>query len=126
MPPQFRTSGYHPLRKLKVILSGLHFAVLSDFSVAYKVVLSIPLFGLSFLVQKWVDVALILLATGVMLITELLNSAIEVLCDFVEQQENHQIRVIKDIAAAAAGVSIFVWAVVLILESYHLWGALQG
>jgi diacylglycerol kinase (ATP) len=108
MPPQFRTSGYHPLRKLKVILSGLHFAVISDFSVAYKVVLSIPLLGVAFWVQRWVDVTLILLATGVMLVAELLNSAIEVLCDFVEQQENHQIRIIKDIAAAAAGVSIFV------------------
>jgi hypothetical protein len=34
-------SGYHPFRKLKVCLSGLRYAVLYDFSVAYKVILSV-------------------------------------------------------------------------------------
>lgn len=32
--------GYHPLHKLRVILNGLRYAVLHDFSVLYKVVLS--------------------------------------------------------------------------------------
>ena len=32
--------GYHPLRKLRVVLSGLRYAALYDFSVAYKLVLS--------------------------------------------------------------------------------------
>ena len=40
MSNKFRTRGYHPIRKLKVILSGLHVAVVTDFSVAYKVILS--------------------------------------------------------------------------------------
>jgi diacylglycerol kinase len=113
-------SNYDPIRKLKVIFSGLHFAV-SDFSVAYKLVLSVPVFILSFIVQQWVDVTLILLATGMMLVSELFNSAIEILCDFVQPKEDIRIGIIKDIAAAAAGVSIFAWAAALILESYHLW-----
>lgn len=33
-------AGYHPLRKIKVVLAGLRFAILYDFSVAYKMVLS--------------------------------------------------------------------------------------
>lgn len=32
--------GYHPIRKLRVIWSGLRSAALYDFSVAYKLVLS--------------------------------------------------------------------------------------
>jgi diacylglycerol kinase len=56
---------------------------------------------------------------GVMLIAELFNSAIEVLCDFVEPQQNDRIRVTKDIAAAA-GLSILVWAAILIIESIRL------
>ncbi|MFM7886208.1 MAG: diacylglycerol kinase [Pseudanabaena sp.] len=112
--------NYNPIRKLKVILSGLHFAV-SDFSVAYKLVLSVPVFILSFIVQQWVDVTVILLATGMMLVSELFNSAIEILCDFVQPQEHKRIGMIKDVAAAAAGTSIFVWAATLILESNHLW-----
>jgi diacylglycerol kinase len=113
-------SKYDPIKKLKVIFSGLHFAV-SDFSVAYKLVLSVPVLILSFIVQKWVDVTLILLATGMMLVSELFNSAIEILCDFVQPSEDMRIGIIKDIAASAAGISIFVWAATLILELNHLW-----
>lgn len=112
---------YHPIHKLKIILKGLHIAVISDFSVAYKLVLSVPTLVLTVVFHQWIDVTLVLLATGVMLVAELFNSAIEGLCDFVEQQDNFQIGAIKDIAAAAAGISIFVWAATLILEGSHLW-----
>jgi len=120
------TNGYHPIGKLKVILAGLHVAVISDFSVAYKLVLSIPVLVVSFVFQKWVDVNLILLATGMVLVAELFNSAIEILCDFMEQREDNRIRDIKDIAAAAAGISIFVWATILIIEIAHIWSLVKG
>ncbi|MEH2287802.1 diacylglycerol kinase [Nostoc sp.] len=120
-----RIPGYHPIRKLKIILTGLYVAVISDFSVAYKLVLSVPVLGFSFIFRQWVDVTLILLATGMMLVAELFNSAIEILCDFVEEREDNRIGMIKDIAAAAAGISIFVWAVTLILEASHFWQLLK-
>jgi diacylglycerol kinase len=120
MTNKFRPPGYHPIRKLKVIFAGLHVAVVTDFSVAYKVILSIPILGAAFIFRRWVDVGLILLAMGLVLIAELFNSAIEVLCDFVEPQHNDRIRIIKDIAAAAAGISILVWAVILTLEVIRL------
>jgi diacylglycerol kinase (ATP) len=120
MSNKFRSPSYHPIQKLKVILAGLHVAVVTDFSVAYKVILSAPVLGGAFLFRQWVDVGLILLAMGLMLISELFNSAIEVLCDFVEPQQNDRIRVSKDIAAAAAGLSILVWATILIIESIRL------
>jgi diacylglycerol kinase len=120
MTHKFRTSGYNPIRKLKVILSGLHIAVVTDFSVAYKVFLSVPILGMAFFFRQWVDASIILLAMGLMLISELFNSAIEVLCDFVEPQQNERIRVTKDIAAAATGLSIFVWAAILAIEIIHL------
>ena len=125
MSNKFRTQGYSPLRKLKVIFAGLHVAVITDFSVAYKVILSVPILGAGFLFRQWVDVGLILLAMGLVLVAELFNSAIEVLCDFVEEQHNDKIRVIKDIAAAAAGISISVWAAILMIESIRLF-QLQG
>jgi diacylglycerol kinase (ATP) len=120
MTNKFRTPGYHPIRKLKVIISGLYVAVVTDFSVAYKVILSVPFLVGCFLLRQWVDISLILLAMGLMLISELFNSAIEVLCDFVEPHKNDRIRVTKDIAAAAAGFSILVWAAILIIETIHL------
>ena len=104
---------YHPLRKLRVILAGLRYAVLHDFSVLYKLVLSALVLALALWLQAWVDAAAILLATGVVLAAELFNTAIEALCDFVETRHNEKIRIVKDIAAAATGVAILVWWIVL-------------
>ncbi|DAB38426.1 MAG TPA: diacylglycerol kinase [Sulfuricurvum kujiense] len=108
--------GYHPLRKFKIILSGLRFAVIYDFSVLYKIILSVLLLIPVILYKEWVDASLIILATGVMIAGELFNTAIEAVCDFMETRCNEKIRIIKDIAAAAAGITIFTWIVVLLIE----------
>lgn len=113
-------AGYHPLRKIKIVLSGLRFAVLYDFSVAYKMVLSAIVLALALIFQRWVDFELILLATGLVLMAELFNSAIEAICDFLEDRENEKIRAIKDIAAAAVGISIAVWLTVIVSDLARL------
>ena len=120
MSRKYSTSGYHPIKKIKVVLKGLNSAVITDFSVAYKLALSIPTLIIAGMLYRWVDLTIILLATGMMLLAELFNSAIEILCDFVEPQHNPQIGTIKDIAAAAAGIAIFVWAAILIIEGIQL------
>jgi len=113
--------GYHPLRKLRTVFSGLRYAVVYDFSVAYKLVLSALVLAAAFALRAWVDLLLILVVTALVLVAEILNSAIEALCDFVETRHNEKIKVIKDIAAAAVGISIFVWFVVLIVEASRFW-----
>ena len=121
MSRKYSTPGYDPVKKIKVVLKGLKVAVITDFSVAYKLVLSIPILLVAGMFYRWVDLSIILLATGMMLLAELFNSAIEILCDFVEPQQNPQIGAIKDIAAAAAGIAIFVWAAILVIEAIQLW-----
>jgi diacylglycerol kinase (ATP) len=118
-------AGYHPLRKLRTVLSGLRYAVAYDFSVAYKLVLSVVVLALTFALRAWVDVLLVLLATGLVLVAEMFNSAIEALCDFVEERHNEKIKVIKDIAAAAVGVTILMWVVVLAFELVEVAAALD-
>lgn len=113
-------TGYHPMRKIKVVLSGLRFAVLYDFSVAYKMVLSVVILVLALVFEQWVDFEMIMLATGLVLVAELFNSAIEAVCDFLETRENEKIRAIKDIAAAAVGISIVIWLTVIISDVSHL------
>jgi len=108
--------GYHPFRKFKIILSGLRFAVIYDFSVMYKIVISILILIPVFIFNAWIDASLIILATGVMLSAEIFNTAIEAICDFMETRSNEKIGIIKDIAAAATGIAIFVWILVLCLE----------
>ena len=118
--------GYHPLRKIRTVLSGLRYAVLHDFSVAYKLILSVLVLAAAFAFRQWLDALLVLVATALVLAAELLNSAVEAVCDFLETRENARIRVIKDIAAAAAGLTILVWAVVLAVEFGRLWPRLTG
>lgn len=117
--------GYHPLRKLRTVFCGLRYAVIYDFSVAYKLVLSALVLAAAFALRAWVDLLLILVVTALVLIVEILNSAIEALCDFVETRHNEKIKVIKDIAAAAVGISIFVWLVVLAIETSRFWQAMS-
>lgn len=118
--------GYHPIKKIKIVLSGLRYAVLADFSVMYKVVLSVIVLVVSAYLHAWVDAALIILATGVTLVAELFNTAIEALCDFVETRHNEKIGIIKDIAAAAAGIAVLAWAIVLGAGLLSIWYRIVG
>lgn len=119
-------SGYRPIKKIKVVLSGLRFAVLHDFSVMYKLALSVFVVVPTFFFSSYVDVAVIMLATGVMLAAEMFNTAIEAICDFMMTDYDEKIGIIKDIAAAATGITIFVWVVVLAIELYRLFQAISN
>lgn len=116
------TPGYHPMRKMRTVVSGLRYAALYDFSVAYKLLLSGVLLIATFVLREWVDFLLIALVTGLVLVAEMFNSAIEALCDFVEDSHNEKIKVIKDIAAAAVGITILMWFLVLVVEMARLFG----
>ena len=113
-------AGFNPIRKFRIILSGLNYAVRYDFSVAYKVVLSVIILSIFFFLRQWIDFLFLAAATVMMLHAELFNSAIEAVCDLVTTEENYKVKVIKDIAAAAAGLNILLWLVVLGFETYRV------
>ena len=114
--------GWHPLRKIRTVFSGLRYAVVYDWSVAYKLILSVVVLACAFALRAWVDLLLILTVTAFVVVAEIFNSAIEALCDFVETRHNEKIKVIKDIAAAGVGIAIFVWIVVLGIEFWRYAG----
>ena len=108
--------GFRPIRKMRVALAGLRYAVLYDFAVSYKLVLSVLILIGCFYYRQWLDFGMVLMVTGFMLVSEMFNTTIEALCDFVEPAHNDKIGIIKDIAAAATSVSILVWFVVIAIE----------
>ncbi len=112
--------GYRPVRKFLVILNGLKFSVLHDYSVAYKVVLSVITMLTSYYFKQWIDLMAVLIVTGMMMVSELFNSSIEAICDFLVTEENEKIGIIKDISAAATGIAILVWLLVMLYEYYHI------
>lgn len=113
-------SGFNPFKKTLVALRGIYYAVIMDFSVAYKLILSIILLAVFFYYRQWLDFGLVLAVTGLMIVSEIFNTAIEALCDFVEQNRNEKIGVIKDISAGAVGISIFIWIVIVVIEVYRV------
>ena len=117
--------GYHPLRKIRTVFSGLRYAVLYDWSVTYKLILSAVVLVLAFVFRQWLDVLLILLATAFVIAAEIFNSAIEAICDFMETRENPKIKVIKDMAAAAVGIAMLVWMVIIGSELIEVFNALS-
>lgn len=118
--------GYHPLRKIRTVFSGLRYAVLYDWSVTYKLILSAVVLVLAFVFRQWLDVLLILLATAFVIAAEIFNSAIEAICDFMETRENPKIKVIKDMAAAAVGIAMLVWLVIIGSELIEVFNALSA
>jgi len=116
--------GYHPLRKLRTIGSGLRYAVIYDFSVAWKLAFSLCVLIAALFARAWVDALLIVVVTALVLVAEIMNSAIEALCDFVETRHNEKIGIIKDIAAAGVGIAMFAWLLVLGFEVEEMLRAL--
>jgi len=108
--------GYHPLRKIRTIFSGLRYAVVYDFSVAWKLLVSLLVLVAALIARNWVDAMLIIVVTALVLVAEIMNSAIEALCDFIETRHNDKIGIIKDIAAASVGVAMLAWLLVLGFE----------
>ncbi len=109
--------GFNPIRKIRVAMRGAHYAVIFDFAVAYKIVLSLFILAVCLYYRQWLDFSLVLVSTALMLVAEMFNTTIEALCDFIEPNENEKIGIVKDISASAVGISILVWFVVVIIES---------
>ena len=108
-----------PGRKARVILLGLWRAA-HDFNVAYKMVVSAVVLVLAAVAWKWLDLAVIGAATGLLLVSELFNTAVEQLCDFVQPDYDERIGAVKDVAAAAAGTGMVAWLAVVAIEAVRL------
>jgi diacylglycerol kinase len=107
-----------------VILAGLRYTVLTDFTVMYKLVLSAVVLAGCFFLRDWVDALLIIVVTAMVLSAEIMNSAIEAICDFIEPNINPRIKIIKDVSAAGVGVAISAWLIVVAWEAIQLAHAL--
>jgi diacylglycerol kinase (ATP) len=113
-------------RKLRIFFAGLKFAIQHDRSVALQMIVSLIVLAISFGLREWFDFVFILVITGYMLITEIFNSAIEAICDYVQPEHDPRIGAIKDVAAAAVGLSVLIWVGALLFEVVRIVTLLQG
>lgn len=88
-------------RRFRHALSGLGVALLRPEILGHVLVaLLVALLGLALCLSRtaW---ALVALATGLVLVTETLNTALEDVVDAVSRRRNARLRRVKDVAAAA-------------------------
>ncbi len=78
-----------------------------NFKIHCLAVILIVVLGLAVSLST-IEWSLIAIAIGLVMVTELLNTAIEALVDFVSPQQHPKAGVIKDVAAAAVLVSAIV------------------
>lgn len=109
-----------PFKKFRVFISGLKLAIQKDKSVATQIIISLVVLSTCFWLREWLDFILILIVTGYMVIAELFNTALEWLCDYLQPNHDPRIGMIKDVAAAAVGLSIVIWLITLIFEISRL------
>ncbi|MDQ6878264.1 MAG: diacylglycerol kinase family protein [Candidatus Dormibacteraeota bacterium] len=73
-----------------------------------------------------VEIALLVLSGTLLLAIETLNTAIEMLCDFVQPQHDPRIGKVKDVAAGATAVTEIGAAImVAVLFWPHIWAAIR-
>jgi diacylglycerol kinase len=72
------------------------------------------------------EIALLVLSGTLLLAVETLNTAIEMLCDFVQPERDPKIGKIKDVAAGATAVTeIGAAIIVVILLGPHVWAVVH-
>jgi diacylglycerol kinase (ATP) len=118
-------SGYHPLRKIRTALGGVSHAVFRDFSVRYKLAISVAFLVIAGVFETLFHFLFVLAVTGLMLVAEILNTAVEALCDYVQPNYDDRIKHIKDMAAGATFIAIFIWYAVLGVVLYELLAATE-
>jgi diacylglycerol kinase (ATP) len=73
-----------------------------------------------------IEIALLVLSGTLLLAIETLNTAIEMLCDFVQPKLDPRIGKVKDVSAGATAVTeIGAAIIVAVLLWPHIWGALH-
>jgi diacylglycerol kinase len=73
-----------------------------------------------------VEIALLVLVGTLLLAVETINTAIEMLCDYVQPQRDPKIGKIKDVAAGATAVTEIGAAIVVVVLLWpHVWAAIH-
>lgn len=99
-----------------VACNGLWFVFKNEvhFKIHIIVFILVVLLGLYFRIEKW-EWAIVLLCSLLIFICEIINTAMERLCDYIQPGNDERIGLIKDIAASAVFVSAVIVSVIGII-----------
>ncbi len=108
------------IKSFSCAFSGIFRAFLSEYNFRIMVFLvflsAIIVYIFEF--EFW-KIIILLMAGAVMLIVELVNSAIEKFLDLISKHHNDDIKYIKDVMAGAALVASLLWLLVFLLIIFY-------
>jgi len=122
-----RTGSWNVVRSAYHAFSGLMWVAprTPSLRLGILVVIALAAFGV-LLRMSGVEIALLVLVGVLLLAVETLNTAIEMLCDFVEPQHDPKIGKIKDVAAGATAVTEIGAAILVVVVLWpHAWAAIH-
>ena len=122
-----RSGSWNVVRSAYHAFSGLMWVAPRTPSLRLGIVVVIALATFGVLLRlSGVEIAMLVLVGTLLLAVETLNTAIEMLCDFVQPEHDPKIGKIKDVAAGATAVTeIGAAIVVAVLLWPHLWAVLH-
>lgn len=104
------------IQKFKHAYDGLKDVLSRDTSVQLQFILGlIALIFFAFFKLSITDWVLVLLAIGLVISSEIVNSTIELLTDYIQPEKHPMIKRIKDMSAAAVLISAMIALVVALL-----------
>lgn len=110
------------IKSLKYALKGVWLLMTTEHSIMVQLAIAV----LMTIVGWWLDISKIewifqILAIGLVLVAESLNTAVEKLCDFVRPEHDSKIGFIKDIAAGAvsfAAITAIIIGLIIYLPKF--------
>jgi diacylglycerol kinase len=105
---------------MRTAVSGIVQAVLLDFSAQDELLVWLAFLVLVAWYESPCHFVLVLNVTALMMIAEIFNTVIEELCEYGQPDYDEYIGRIKDMAAAAAWISVTIWLGMLVFSGYEL------
>lgn len=109
------------VEKYQLWVEGLQYAFSRDKNLFIQTsVVILLLLGLEIFLESWALIKQTILFGTFVIILELINTAIELICDFMEPQWNINIKRIKDIGSSIVALAIIVTLTITIIDIWIL------
>ncbi len=107
------------IKSLGFAISGLKFALITESNLKIQTAIGVLVIMLGIYVglERW-EWSIIFICTAFVLVCELINTALENLCDHVTAKPDRQIKIVKDVSAAAvllASISAAITGLIIFL-----------
>lgn len=93
----------------KYAINGLVILFTTETNAIIHIIIAVLVLFISFLVKitsfEWI---LVLFSIGFVIVTETINTVIEKICNLISLEKNENIKIIKDLSAAAVLISVFI------------------